>query len=58
MTSETNPQYRLTLEAQPDKVAANARLKRLLKIAIRQLGLKCVKIQELNQTNSPKGEGG
>ncbi len=40
------PRFHLVLEAVPGPVAPLARLKRLLKVALRRFGLRCVALEE------------
>lgn len=53
----TAPRYHLTLEAQPEAVPAVIRLRRLLKVALRGFGLKCVAVAEVagEDNRSPGG---
>ena len=46
------PTFRLTLRSEPSSVPATVRVRRLLKIAGRCLGLKCVKAEELPPTDN------
>jgi hypothetical protein len=49
----SNPNtYTITLEPLPEGPPAEIRIRRLLKIALRMLGLKCVNVTE---TNTPNG---
>ncbi len=47
--SESEPDVRLTLRPLPDEVPTDIRLRRLLKYALRALGLRCVKIEDLER---------
>jgi hypothetical protein len=41
------PTYRLILRALPDDVPASVRFRRLLKLALRSFGMRCVRFEEL-----------
>ncbi|GIW82602.1 MAG: hypothetical protein KatS3mg105_4409 [Gemmatales bacterium] len=43
--------YRLTFQAQPDDVPAVVRLRRLLKLALRVFGFRCVSAEEIALPN-------
>ena len=43
----TNPTYRIILRAQPQSVDPGARLQRLLKLALRSFGFRCVDVRKL-----------
>jgi hypothetical protein len=45
--SQRQPTYRVILKAVPSDIPAVARLRRLLKIALRACQLRCVRIEEV-----------
>jgi hypothetical protein len=53
------PRYRLTFEALPGTVPVAARVRALLKRALRSFGLKCIAAVELTEADAREhGEGG
>jgi hypothetical protein len=45
----SKPTYTITLEAQPNAIPETVRLRRLLKLALRAFGFRCVSVKEIKK---------